>query len=59
MDNPDGDKELALMNVPKENVIPTFLAMATKETEPFEPKSLSQAKKKKRRKLDGLGKSHA
>lgn len=59
LDNPDGDEELALMNVPEENVIPTFLAMAAKETEPFEPKSLSQAKKKKRRKLDGLGKSHA
>ncbi|KAI2767295.1 hypothetical protein CBS147339_9477 [Penicillium roqueforti] len=38
LDNPDGDEELALMNVPEENVIPTFLAMAAKETEPFEPK---------------------
>ncbi|KAJ5337477.1 uncharacterized protein N7506_005499 [Penicillium brevicompactum] len=44
LDNPDGDEELALLNVPEENVIPTFLAMAAKETEPFEPKTLSQAK---------------
>ncbi|CDM26217.1 Probable transposable element [Penicillium roqueforti FM164] len=40
LDNPDGDEELALMNVPEENVIPTFLAMAAKETEPFEPKTM-------------------
>lgn len=37
-------EELALMNVPDKNVIPTFLTMATEEIEPFEPKSLQQAK---------------
>jgi hypothetical protein len=44
LDNPDGDEELALLNVPEGNVISTFLAMAAKDTEPFEPKTLSQAK---------------
>jgi hypothetical protein len=38
------EEELALMNVPDENVIPTFLTVAAEETEPFEPKSLRQAK---------------
>ncbi|KGO73010.1 hypothetical protein PITC_062340 [Penicillium italicum] len=41
LDNPDRDEELALLNVPEENVNPTFLAIAAKETEPFEPKTLS------------------
>ena len=44
LDSPDGGEELALTNVPEENVIPTFLTMAAKETEPFEPKTLNQAK---------------
>jgi hypothetical protein len=44
-DTSDYDEEqLALMNVPDENVIPTFLTVAAEETEPFEPKSLRQAK---------------
>lgn len=37
-------EELALMNIPEGTVIPTFLTMAAKETEPFEPKTLHQAK---------------
>jgi len=40
----DSEEELALMNIPGENVIPTFLTVAAKETEPFEPKTLHQAK---------------
>ncbi|KAH7361094.1 hypothetical protein BKA66DRAFT_593253 [Pyrenochaeta sp. MPI-SDFR-AT-0127] len=40
----ESDEELALMNVPEGNVIPTFLTVAAKETEPFEPKTLNQAK---------------
>jgi hypothetical protein len=40
----DSEEELALMNIPEENVIPTFLAVAAKETEPFEPRTLYQAK---------------
>jgi hypothetical protein len=40
----DSEEELALMNIPKENIIPTFLTVAAKETEPFEPKTLHQAK---------------
>lgn len=37
-------EELALMNIPDGNVIPTFLTLAAEETEPFEPKTLQQAK---------------
>jgi hypothetical protein len=37
-------EELALMNIPDRKVIPTFLTVAAEETEPFEPKSLRQAK---------------
>jgi hypothetical protein len=37
-------EELALMNVPEGNVLPTFLTVAAEETEPFEPKNLHQAK---------------
>jgi hypothetical protein len=37
-------EELALMNIPDKNVIPTFLTVAAEEIEPFEPKSLRQAK---------------
>jgi hypothetical protein len=40
----DSAEELALINVPESNVIPTFLIMAAGETEPFEPKTLQQAK---------------
>ena len=40
----DSEEELALMNIPEENVIPTFLTVAAKETETFEPKTLHQAK---------------
>jgi hypothetical protein len=40
----DSEEELALMNIPEENVISTFLTIAAKETEPFEPKTLHQAK---------------
>jgi len=40
----DSEEELALMNVPEGNVIPTFLTIAAEETEPFEPKTLQQAK---------------
>ncbi|KAL3246854.1 hypothetical protein ABHI18_010803 [Aspergillus niger] len=40
----DGEEELVLMNIPKENIIPTFLTVAAKETEPFEPSTLHQAK---------------
>ncbi|KAJ5283470.1 hypothetical protein N7505_001450 [Penicillium chrysogenum] len=40
----DSEEELALINIPEENVIPTFLTVAAKETEPFEPKTLHQAK---------------
>jgi hypothetical protein len=36
----NSDKELALINIPKENIILTFLTVATKETEPFELKTL-------------------
>ncbi|CRL31054.1 Reverse transcriptase, RNA-dependent DNA polymerase [Penicillium camemberti] len=32
------------MNIPEENVISTFLTVATEEAEPFEPKNLHQAK---------------
>jgi hypothetical protein len=32
------------MNIPNRKVIPTFLTVAAEETEPFEPKSLRQAK---------------
>lgn len=38
------EEELALMNVPEGNVIPTFLTVAAEDTEPFEPKTLYQAK---------------
>ncbi|KAJ5346884.1 uncharacterized protein N7506_000137 [Penicillium brevicompactum] len=40
----DSEEELALMNIPEENIIPTFLTVAAMETEPFEPKTLHQAK---------------
>ncbi|KAI2867915.1 hypothetical protein CBS76997_10738 [Aspergillus niger] len=40
----DSEEELALMNIPKEHIIPTFLTVAAKETEPFEPSPLHQAK---------------
>jgi hypothetical protein len=40
----DDQEELVLMNIPNKNVIPTFLTVAAKEIEPFEPKSLRQAK---------------
>jgi len=40
----DSEEELALMNVPEGNVIPTFLTVAAEGTEPFEPKTVSQAK---------------
>lgn len=40
----DSDEELALMNIPERYVIPTFLTVAAEETEPFEPKTLHQAK---------------
>jgi hypothetical protein len=40
----DSDEELALMNIPEKYVIPTFLTVAAQETEPFEPKTLHQAK---------------
>jgi hypothetical protein len=37
-------EELALMGVSEGNVLSTFLTVAAEETEPFEPKSLYQAK---------------
>lgn len=37
-------EELALMNIPDKNVIPTLLTVAAEDIEPFEPKSLRQAK---------------
>jgi len=37
-------EELALINIPDKNVIPTFLTVAAEDIEPFEPKSLRQAK---------------
>ncbi|KAJ5654904.1 hypothetical protein N7490_001907 [Penicillium lividum] len=40
----NSEEELALMNIPEGNIIPIFLTVAAKETEPFEPKSLHQAK---------------
>jgi hypothetical protein len=40
----DSEGELALMNVPEGNVIPTFLTIAAEGTEPFEPRTLQQAK---------------
>lgn len=40
----DSEEELALMNIPEGNVIPTFLTIAAAETEPFEPKTLWQAR---------------
>jgi hypothetical protein len=40
----ESEEELALLNIPEENVIPTFLTVAAEETEPFEPKNLHQAK---------------
>ena len=40
----DSEGELALMNISEGNVIPTSLALAAEETEPFEPKALQQAK---------------
>jgi hypothetical protein len=39
----DSREELVLINIPKENVIPTFLTVTAKDTEPFEPKTLQQA----------------
>jgi antitoxin component of RelBE/YafQ-DinJ toxin-antitoxin module len=39
----NSEDELALMNIPESNVIPTFLTAAVEETEPFEPKTLRQA----------------
>ena len=38
------EEELALMNVPGDNLIPTFLTVAAQWTEPFEPKTVRQAK---------------
>jgi hypothetical protein len=40
----DSEEELTLMSIPDGNVIPTFLTLAAEETEPFEPKTLQQAK---------------
>jgi hypothetical protein len=40
----DSEEELALMNISNGNIIPTFLTLASEETEPFEPKTLQQAK---------------
>lgn len=40
----ESEDELALMNIPEGNIIPTFLTVAAEETEPFEPKTLWQAK---------------
>lgn len=40
----DIEEELALMSIPNVNVIPTFLTLATERIEPFEPKTLQQAK---------------
>jgi hypothetical protein len=33
-------EEFALINIPKGNIIPTFLIVAAEETEPFKPKTL-------------------
>lgn len=40
----DDAEELAPMNVPEGNVIPTFLTVVTEEMEPFELKTVHQAK---------------
>ncbi|EKG09467.1 Integrase catalytic core [Macrophomina phaseolina MS6] len=40
----DSEEELMLMSVPEGKVIPTFLTVAAEETEPFEPKTVQQAK---------------
>jgi hypothetical protein len=40
----NSDKELALINIPKENIILIFLIVAIKEIEPFKLKTLHQAK---------------
>ena len=45
------------MNIPEENVIPTFLTVAAEETEPFEPKN--SASSEERHKLARMGKSNA
>ena len=39
----DSEDQLALMNVSVGNIIPTFLTIAAKETEPFEPRTVQQA----------------
>ncbi|KAF1828726.1 hypothetical protein BDW02DRAFT_603169 [Decorospora gaudefroyi] len=36
----ESEEELALMNVPGDNLIPTFLTVAAQWTEPFEPKTV-------------------
>jgi hypothetical protein len=36
----DSNEELALINIPEENVILIFLTVAAKETEPFKLKTL-------------------
>lgn len=38
------EEELALMNISEENLVPTFLTLAAEGTEPFEPRTLQQAK---------------
>jgi hypothetical protein len=40
----ESEEELALMDIPEENVISTFSTVAAEETEPLEPKNLHQAK---------------
>jgi hypothetical protein len=36
-DSHSEDEELALMNVPEDNIIPAFLTVTASESEPFEP----------------------
>jgi hypothetical protein len=40
----EAELQFALMNIPEGNIIPTFLTVAAKGAEPFEPKNLHQAK---------------
>lgn len=42
-------EELVLINIPDKNVILTFLTITAEDIEPFEPKSLWQAKNNTRR----------
>ena len=40
----DSEDQLALMNISADNIVPTFLTIAARETEPFELQTIRQAK---------------